>query len=131
MRIPDAIAITVLAILSAEARSDNDPPRGRAKAAAYAGSSGHKRHGIANAIGRASEKLDMVAIATRQGRARARGQRHHPVQLQGRPAPLLKPGDLICDWLKVEDAESRGLLRLFANLTLYAKIAVAFAFLVS
>ena len=52
------------------------------------------------------------------------------------PAPqwagwLIKPGDLICDWLKVEDADSRGLLRLFANLTLYAKISVAIAFLLS
>ncbi|NND50134.1 MAG: hypothetical protein HKN60_07765 [Rhizobiales bacterium] len=44
---------------------------------------------------------------------------------------LIKPGDLVCDWLKVKDADSRGLLRLFVNLTLYAKISVAIAFLVS
>jgi len=44
---------------------------------------------------------------------------------------LIKPGDIVCDWLKVEDADSRGLLRLFVNLTLYAKIAVAIAFLAS
>jgi hypothetical protein len=44
---------------------------------------------------------------------------------------IIKPGDIVCDWLKVEDADSRGLLRLFVNLTLYAKIAVAIAFLAS
>ena len=44
---------------------------------------------------------------------------------------VIKPGDLICDWLKVEDADSRGLVRLFANLTLYTKISVAIAFLLS
>ena len=44
---------------------------------------------------------------------------------------ILKPGDLVCDWLRVAEADSRGLLRLFVNLTLYAKLGALIAFFAS
>ena len=44
---------------------------------------------------------------------------------------ILKPGDLFCDWLRISDADSRGLARLFFNLTVYAKAAVALAYFAS
>ena len=37
---------------------------------------------------------------------------------------FLLPGDMVCDWLKIRDEESRFLLRLFVNLAVYAKLAV-------
>ena len=37
---------------------------------------------------------------------------------------LLAPGELVCDWLKVKDHDSRMLLRMFVNLSVYGKIAV-------
>ena len=39
---------------------------------------------------------------------------------------LLKPGEYVCDWLQVEDPDSRLLLRLFVNLSIYAKLAGIF-----
>lgn len=52
------------------------------------------------------------------------------------PAPrgtawILKPGDIVCDWLKVKEADNRGLLRMVVNLTLYAKLGAAIAFVMS
>ncbi len=38
---------------------------------------------------------------------------------------LLLPGELACRWLKVKDEESKMLLRLFVNLTVYGKVSVA------
>ena len=41
------------------------------------------------------------------------------------PARLfLLPGELVCDWLSIEDPDSRLLLRLFVNLSVYGKVAV-------
>ena len=37
---------------------------------------------------------------------------------------FLAPGDIVCDWLKVRDADSRMLLRMFVNLTVYGKLAI-------
>lgn len=42
---------------------------------------------------------------------------------------LLKPGEMVCDWFGVEDPDSRFLLRLFVNLTLYSKIGGSLAFM--
>ena len=42
---------------------------------------------------------------------------------------LILPGNLVCDWFNIEQGEGRMLLRLFINLVIYCKIAVAFAFL--
>jgi hypothetical protein len=36
---------------------------------------------------------------------------------------ILKPGEYVCDWLQVHDPDSRLLLRLFVNLSIYAKLA--------
>ena len=36
---------------------------------------------------------------------------------------MLWPGDAACDYLNIEDPDSRMLLRMFINLTVYAKIA--------
>ena len=38
--------------------------------------------------------------------------------------PFLLPGEFVCRWLGVTDKESKMLLRLFVNLTVYGKIAV-------
>jgi hypothetical protein len=46
-------------------------------------------------------------------------------------ALILKPGDIVCDWLGVAAADSRGLVRLFVNLTLYGKLAIAIAYFAS
>ena len=41
------------------------------------------------------------------------------------PARLfLLPDELVCDWLSIEDPDSRLLLRLFVNLSVYGKVAV-------
>ncbi|NJM35951.1 MAG: hypothetical protein HC850_16095 [Rhodomicrobium sp.] len=37
---------------------------------------------------------------------------------------FLLPGDLVCDWLGIKDGESRFLLRMFVNLSVYGKIAI-------
>ncbi|MCG8361019.1 MAG: hypothetical protein MI920_36135 [Kiloniellales bacterium] len=37
---------------------------------------------------------------------------------------VLKPGDVVCDWLGIMDPDSRMLFRLFINLSIYAKISV-------
>ena len=37
---------------------------------------------------------------------------------------FILPGEIFCDWVNVEDPESRMLLRMFVNLTVYGKIAV-------
>lgn len=44
---------------------------------------------------------------------------------------LLLPGEYVCDWLGVKDPDSRMLLRMFVNLSIYGKIGgtVAFWFL--
>ena len=42
---------------------------------------------------------------------------------------LLKPGEVVCDWFGVEDQDSRFLLRLFVNLTIYSKIGGSIAFM--
>ncbi len=44
---------------------------------------------------------------------------------------LLLPGEYVCNWLGVEDPDSRMLLRMFVNLSIYGKIggSVAFWFL--
>lgn len=34
------------------------------------------------------------------------------------------PGEVVCNWLKVHDHDSRMLLRMFVNLAVYGKIAV-------
>ena len=36
---------------------------------------------------------------------------------------MLWPGDAACDYLNIKDPDSRMLLRMFINLTVYAKIA--------
>ena len=40
---------------------------------------------------------------------------------------ILKPGELVCDWFGVTDPDSRMLLRMFVNLTIYSKITVSLA----
>ncbi len=42
---------------------------------------------------------------------------------------LLKPGEIVCNWFEVEDPDSRFLLRLFVNLTIYSKIGGSIAFM--
>ena len=44
---------------------------------------------------------------------------------------VLMPGEYVCNWLGIEDPDSRMLLRMFVNLSIYAKIggSVAFWFL--
>ena len=42
---------------------------------------------------------------------------------------LLKPGEIVCNWFGVEDPDSRILLRMFVNLTLYSKIGGSIAFM--
>lgn len=37
---------------------------------------------------------------------------------------FLLPGELVCNWLNVQDKESRMLLRMFVNLSVYGKIGV-------
>lgn len=39
-------------------------------------------------------------------------------------AVMLWPGNWVCDRLGVEEGESRFLLRMFVNLTVYGKVAV-------
>ncbi len=39
-------------------------------------------------------------------------------------AGLLWPGEWVCDRLRVADRDSRLLLRLFANLTIYSKLVL-------
>ncbi len=38
---------------------------------------------------------------------------------------VLWPGDRFCDWLEVCDPDSRMLLRMFINLTIYGKVALS------
>ena len=46
------------------------------------------------------------------------------------PIPwILKPGEVVCDWFGVSDPDSRMLLRLFINLTIYSKIGASIAFM--
>ena len=40
---------------------------------------------------------------------------------------FLWPGNAVCDALKIADPESRMLLRMFVNLSIYAKVAVMVA----
>ncbi len=42
---------------------------------------------------------------------------------------ILKPGDIVCDWLSIHEEDSRMLFRLFINLTIYAKIFAGLAYL--
>lgn len=42
---------------------------------------------------------------------------------------LLKPGDLVCDWLNIDAPDNRGLLRMFVNLALYSKLVGICVFL--
>ncbi len=42
---------------------------------------------------------------------------------------ILKPGEIVCNWFGVEDPDSRFLLRLFVNLTIYSKIGGSIAFM--
>ncbi|MEM7619641.1 MAG: hypothetical protein AAF228_04130 [Pseudomonadota bacterium] len=44
---------------------------------------------------------------------------------------ILLPGDIVCNWLQVEDHDSRMLLRMFINLAVYSKLAVTLAFVIS
>ncbi|MEL7028845.1 MAG: hypothetical protein AAGL49_06415 [Pseudomonadota bacterium] len=37
---------------------------------------------------------------------------------------VLYPGEVVCRWLRVEDEESKALLRMFVNLTVYGKLAL-------
>lgn len=41
---------------------------------------------------------------------------------------FLLPGDLVCDWLGVGDRDSRFLLRMFVNLSVYGHVAVMLVF---
>ena len=42
---------------------------------------------------------------------------------------VLWPGEKVCDLIRIEEPESRLLLRIFINLTIYAKAAVIIALL--
>ena len=44
---------------------------------------------------------------------------------------FLWPGDRFCDWLDVREPDSRMLLRMFINLTVYGKVALSIVFLSS
>ena len=44
---------------------------------------------------------------------------------------FLLPGERVCDWLDVRDADSRVLLRMFVNLTVYGKVALSLALVCS
>ena len=52
---------------------------------------------------------------------------NYPAETHGRFFWVLKPGDLVCDWLSVVGPDNRGLLRLLVNLALYSKIVGACA----
>ncbi|MEM1198495.1 MAG: hypothetical protein AAGI06_04225 [Pseudomonadota bacterium] len=48
---------------------------------------------------------------------------------KGQDLPLvLLPGEYVCNWLGVEDPDSRMLLRMFVNLSIYGKIGGSIAF---
>ncbi|MEM8936821.1 MAG: hypothetical protein AAGC77_10480 [Pseudomonadota bacterium] len=47
---------------------------------------------------------------------------HSVVTVMGKT--LLFPGEYVCDRLGIEDQDSRYLLRMFVNLTVYGKVAL-------
>ena len=41
---------------------------------------------------------------------------------------FLWPGEHFCNWLNIRDPDSRLLLRMFVNLTIYGKVALSLVF---
>ena len=58
-------------------------------------------------------------------------QETKPDRLETALRCFLWPGDRFCDWLDVREPDSRMLLRMFINLTVYGKVALSIVFLCS
>ena len=57
---------------------------------------------------------------------------HHETKSESTEAAMnyiLWPGERFCDWLNIRDPDSRMLMRMFINLTIYGKVALSLVFI--